>query len=77
MVRHHISDEMKEVALSMSLQGLGDSEIRKFTGVSELVAHCTLLHTHGVLGRHEGPFGPFVTAAFCYYSTFHSSNVIC
>ena len=35
MVRRHISDDVKEVALSMSLQGLPDSDIRKLTGVSE------------------------------------------
>ena len=35
MVRRHISDELKEMALSMSLQGLSDSDIREFTGISE------------------------------------------
>ena len=35
MVRRHISDETKELALSMSLQGMPDVEIRKLTGISE------------------------------------------
>jgi hypothetical protein len=35
MVRRHISDELKETALSMSLQGLTDPEIREYTGISE------------------------------------------
>jgi transposase len=35
MVRRHISDDLKEMALAMSLQGLGDSEIRQYTGISE------------------------------------------
>ncbi|KAH8980709.1 hypothetical protein EDB86DRAFT_3087701 [Lactarius hatsudake] len=35
MVRRYISDELKEMALSMSLQGLTDPEIRDFTGISE------------------------------------------
>ena len=35
MVRRHISDELKEMALSMSFQGLSDPEIRDFTGISE------------------------------------------
>ena len=29
MVHRHISDELKEMALSMSLQGLSDSDIRE------------------------------------------------
>jgi len=37
MVRRHISDELKEMALSMSLQGLCDSDVRKYTGISELL----------------------------------------
>ena len=35
MVGRHISDEIKEMVLSMSLQGISDSDIRQFTGVSE------------------------------------------
>jgi hypothetical protein len=35
MVRRHISDDVKELALSMSLRGIPDSDIRKLTGVSE------------------------------------------
>jgi transposase len=35
MVRRHISPESKELALSMSLQGICDVEIRKLTGISE------------------------------------------
>ena len=35
MVHRHISDDLKEMALSMSLQGLSDSEIREYTGISE------------------------------------------
>ena len=34
MVRRFISDEIKEVALSMSFQGLSDQEISHFTGIS-------------------------------------------
>jgi hypothetical protein len=34
MVGQYISDELKEMALSMSLQGLRDSEVHKFTGIS-------------------------------------------
>jgi len=35
MVRRHISIELKESALSMSLNGMSDAEIRKVTGISE------------------------------------------
>ena len=35
MVRHHISDDVKELALSMSLQGITDSEICELMGISE------------------------------------------
>jgi transposase len=35
MVRRHISDELKEVALSMSAQGLSGSDICKSIGISE------------------------------------------
>ena len=35
MVRCHISDELKEMALSMSLRGLSDSDICEFTGISK------------------------------------------
>ena len=35
MVCCHISDDLKEMALSMSLQGLSDSDIREYTGISE------------------------------------------
>jgi transposase len=35
MVRRHIPNETKELALSMSLQGMPDVEIRKLTGISE------------------------------------------
>ncbi|KAH9975194.1 hypothetical protein BJV77DRAFT_931991, partial [Russula vinacea] len=35
MVRRHISDDIKEMALSMSLQGISQSDIREMTGVSE------------------------------------------
>ena len=35
MVRRHISDDMKEMALSLSLQGITDSEIRELMGISE------------------------------------------
>jgi transposase len=35
MVRRHISDDVKKKALSMSLQGMCDSDIRQSTGVSE------------------------------------------
>jgi hypothetical protein len=36
MVHCHISKDLKEMALSMSLQGLGDSEIREYTGISSV-----------------------------------------
>ena len=35
MVCHHISDDLKEMALSMSLQGLSDSVIHEYTRISE------------------------------------------
>ena len=35
IVRRHISQDLKEAALSMSLQGLTDSVIRQYTGISE------------------------------------------
>src|SRR6266581_285485 len=35
MVCRHISDELKEMALSMSLQSLRDSDIPEYTGTSE------------------------------------------
>lgn len=35
MVRRHISDDIKEMALSMSLQGISQSDICEMTGVSE------------------------------------------
>jgi hypothetical protein len=35
MVRRHISDDVKEMAFSMSLKGMSDSNIRQLTGVSE------------------------------------------
>jgi transposase len=34
MVGRNISDELKEMALSMSLQGLRDSDIHEYTGIS-------------------------------------------
>jgi transposase len=34
MVGRRISDEVKEMALSMSLQGLTDAEVHEFTGIS-------------------------------------------
>jgi transposase len=34
MVGRHISDDLKEMALSMSLQGLRDSEVHEYTGIS-------------------------------------------
>ena len=34
MVCHHIPNNLKEMALSMSLQGLQDSEIQEYTGIS-------------------------------------------
>src|SRR6266404_1731783 len=35
MVHRHISNDLKEMALAMSLQGLPDSEVRELTGISE------------------------------------------
>ena len=40
MVGHRISNELKEMALSMSLQGLCDSEIQEFTGKSVCSLEC-------------------------------------
>ena len=40
MVGHHISNELKEMALSMFLQGLRDSEIQEFTGKSVCSLKC-------------------------------------
>ena len=34
MVRRHISTDLKEMALTMSLQGVSDSKIREYTGIS-------------------------------------------
>jgi hypothetical protein len=34
MVGRHISDELKEMALSMSLQGLRNLEVHEYTGIS-------------------------------------------
>jgi transposase len=34
MVGRYISDELKEMALSMSLQGLRDLDIHEYTGIS-------------------------------------------
>jgi hypothetical protein len=34
MVRRHISAELKELAVSMSLQGLHASDIQEYTGIS-------------------------------------------
>jgi transposase len=45
MVHRHISDDLKEMALSMSLQGLRDAEIREYTGISERSLK-RLRHTH-------------------------------
>jgi transposase len=35
MVGRHICDELKELALSLSLQGFSDSEVHQFTGISK------------------------------------------
>ena len=40
MVGRRISNELKEMALSMSLQGLRDSEIQEFTGISVRSLKC-------------------------------------
>ena len=34
MVSRHISDELKEMALAMTLQGLSDSDVHTLTGIS-------------------------------------------
>ena len=34
MVGRYISDELKQMALSMSLQGVPDSDVHKYTGIS-------------------------------------------
>jgi transposase len=34
MVGRHISDELKQMALSMSLQGITDAEVHEYTGIS-------------------------------------------
>jgi hypothetical protein len=53
MVRRHISDDSKEMALSMSLQGISDSKIRELTGISERSLK-RLRSTH----RKTGVFSP-------------------
>jgi hypothetical protein len=40
MVRRHISDDIKKMALSMSFQGISDLDICQFTGVSERSIKC-------------------------------------
>ena len=45
MVRRHITNESKELALSMSLQGICDMEIRNLTGISERLVK-RLRHTY-------------------------------
>ena len=51
MVRHHISDELKEMALSMSLRGLHGSDIREYTGISEQLLKQFRSTYHRRLGR--------------------------
>jgi hypothetical protein len=81
MIHRHISDELKEVALSMSFQGLSDSDIRKFTGISERSIkplRNTFHQTGGIRSvshaHHDGSKGTYVpslevvsflTEAFC------------
>jgi hypothetical protein len=35
MVRRHFSDGVKEMVLSMSLQGVSDMKIREYTGIND------------------------------------------
>jgi len=53
MVRRQISDELKQMALSMSLQGIRDSEIRENTGISERSLK-RIRKTHRALGEVSG-----------------------
>ncbi|KAH9023528.1 hypothetical protein EDB83DRAFT_1984866 [Lactarius deliciosus] len=50
MVRRHISDELKEMALFMFLQGLTDPEVRDFTGISKR----SLKRLRSNVSRHRG-----------------------
>jgi hypothetical protein len=50
MVGRHISDELKEMALSMSLQGLRDSEVHEYTGIS-VRSLKRLRSTHRITGE--------------------------
>ncbi len=64
MVRRHISNELKEMALSMSLQGLSDLEVHDFTGISERsLKHLqsTYRNTSGVLRKSPGRFRMLTT----------------
>src|SRR6266702_5249305 len=59
MVRQHISNELKEMALSMSLQGLSDLEVRDFTEISERSLkrlRSTYWNTSRVLCKSPGRF---------------------
>jgi hypothetical protein len=53
MVHHHISDELKQIALSMSFHGLSDVEIREITGISEQSLMClrSTFHETGAVSR--------------------------
>ena len=54
MVRRHISDELKEMALSMSLQGLSGAEVWEYTGISERSLK-RLRNTHRATGAVSRP----------------------
>jgi transposase len=61
MVGRRISDELKEMALSMSLQGLTDSEVHQFTGISIQSIkrlHSTHRRTGGVSRKPLAPGRP-------------------
>ena len=55
MVRRHISDDIKETALAMSLQGISDFEVRQLTGVSERSLK-RLRSTHRRTGNVSEPY---------------------
>ena len=54
MVHCHISDKLKEMALSMSLQGLSGAEVREYTGISEWSLK-RLQNTHQATGAVSCP----------------------
>src|SRR6266702_6120946 len=66
MVGCHISDELKQMALSMSLQGLPDSKVHKFMGISVWSLkqlQSTYCNTEGVSHKQMAPGRPCMLTA--------------